>query len=119
MTYFRNKFDEEFLFLANEQPKGASTRLDSPDTDFFIIQNQSKVKTSPNTVRVIPLVLYNRIRSSNPKDKIIEDYMALCRPVSDTRITCDYDEDYERKVQENKYGIRTVTGDFIPTDEEY
>ena len=117
--YYRNKFDEEFLFLANEQPKGASIRLDQ-SSDFFQIikQNNNTNKNTPNTILVIPLILYNKIQSSNPEDKIIDDYIAICKPLSDTKITATYDEEYNRSIGENTYGTKLVTGDFVRFEDD-
>ena len=117
--YYRNKFDEEFLFLANEQPKGASIRLDQSSEFFQIIkQNNNTNKTTPNSILVIPLILYNKIHSSNPNDKIIDDYLAICRPLADTQVTALYDEEYNRSIGENTYGTKLVTGDFVRFEDD-
>lgn len=116
MVYFRNKFNEEFLFLCNEQtPKGGSVRLDSDHPSFFKIVKNKGNPNQPDNVRVIPLLLFNKIRTNNAEDKIVEDYMALCEDKNDTVVTCSYDKNYTR-LDKSDYicnlGITTITGDL-------
>lgn len=116
MVYFRNKFDEEFLFLCNEQtPKGGSVRLDSDHPSFFNIVKNKGNPNQPDNVRVIPLLLFNKIRTNNAEDKIVEDYIALCEDKNDTVVTCSYDKNYTR-LDKSDYicnlGITTITGDL-------
>ena len=86
--YFRNKFNEEFLLLANNiEPKGGSVRLDQKNPLFFEIR-QPAFDEVGRYVEVIPLLLYNRIKTKYSetkldndiidKDKIVEDWIALC-----------------------------------------
>ena len=81
--YFRNKFDEEFLLLANNiSPKGGEVRLDQENPLFFEII-RPPFDESERYVTVIPLLLYNHIYTTFSestqdnetlvKDKIVED----------------------------------------------
>ena len=129
--YFRNKFNEEFLLLAdNISPKGGSVRLDQKNPLFFEIRKPA-FDEAGRYITVIPLLLYNRIKTSysetkidndiQNKDKIIEDWIALCVNRKDDIITCWYDEKYISE-QEHDYlcnlNIVEVTGDLY-NDPDY
>lgn len=129
--YFRNKFNEEFLLLANNiEPKGGSVRLDQKNPLFFEIR-QPAFDEVGRYVEVIPLLLYNRIKTKYSetkldndiidKDKIVEDWIALCVNRKDNIITCWYDDKYISE-QGNDYicnvNIVEVTGDLYQ-DEDY
>lgn len=118
--YFRNKFNEEFLFLCEEQtPKGGSIRLDDKNASFFQIIKNKGNPSQPDNVRVIPLLLFNKLRTNNSNDKIVEDYMALCEDNNDTIVTCSYDPNYNG-LNKSDYicnlGITTITGDLESWD---
>ena len=127
--YFRNKFDEEFLLLANNiSPKGGSVRLDNPNPTFFII-NKPAFDEEGTYVEVIPLLLYNHIWTSYSekrinndiynKDKIIENYMALCVNRKDCIIYCDEREEtsYDESNYNCNLNINNATGDLYPTND--
>ena len=96
--YFRNKFNEEFLYLAdNISPKGGSIKLGSDEPLFFEVKYPA-FDEAGRYITVIPLLLFNRIKSSTgvktSNDKNIEDWMMLCKNNKDTVVTCWYDEKY-------------------------
>ncbi len=121
-VYFRNKFNKEFLYLCNEQPKGGSVRLDDKDHVFWVFRRRNliglpsgKSDYCPKTVQVIPLLLFNKIRSSSNEDLNVEDYMMICDDKSDTTITCWYDPNYVSAQSEDKicdFGVKNITGDL-------
>lgn len=119
MTYFRNKFNREFLYLCNKQePKGGSVRLDNKDHTFWVFRKRN-TKYQPNTIHVIPLLLYNKIESTWNKDLNVEDYMMICDNRSDTTITCYYDDTVVSEQVEEQicdFGIKTITGDLSGTE---
>ncbi|RAP46457.1 MAG: hypothetical protein BZ136_07565 [Methanosphaera sp. rholeuAM74] len=112
--FFRNKFDDEFLFLADAQsPKGGSVNFNNRNYFFKFFEN-SGGSNQPDTVKVVPLLLFNRIHSSNVNDLNVEDYMMICESKSDTVVSCEYDEDYVSSHDDYvcDFGIHTLTGDF-------
>lgn len=130
--YFRNKFNEEFLLLAdNISPKGGSVRLDQKNPLFFEIMRPA-FDEAGRYITVIPLLLYNKITTTysetkldndNPnKDKVIEDWIVLCVNRKDDIITCEYDENYVSE-QETDYicnlNFPEITGDLRENDLDY
>jgi len=127
MTYFRNKFDKEFLFLCNKQePKGGSIRLDAPIKDFWVFRQRAG-NTQPQTIQVIPLLLYNKIESDNkgdPQNGIqgdinVDDYMMICQNLSETTVTCSYDPYYQTEQSTDyicDFGVKNITGDLTNED---
>ena len=115
MSYFRNKFNKEFLFLCQRQePKGGSVRLDDKDHTFWVFRKRY-TGNQPKTIQVIPLLLFNKIKSTNKQDINVEDYMMLCKNKSDTEVTCSYDPNYVAEDGEDyvcDFGITAVTGDL-------
>ena len=108
--YFRNKFDEEFFnYCKHIQPRGASTNINDCSSLFF------EFKQNPHTKRVlvIPLVLYNKLSSSNNDDVILEDKAALCLNSPDTIISCEYDETYAPETNDFVCDITKPSGDYI------
>ena len=118
--YFGNKFDSEFLHLANAQePKGGTIRLDAKDRSFWVFRNRVAYG-QPQTIHVIPLLLFNQIESTNKDDLNVENYMMICQKHNDTSITCYYDENVRAgmdKLFECDLGITTITGDLEGEDE--
>lgn len=128
--YFRNKFDEEFLLLANNiSPKGGSVRLSNENPLFFEFKKQSF--DDGRYIMVIPLLLYNHIETtfsettkSNDilkKDKIIDDWVVLCENRKDCVVTCSEIEKNRSKQNTDKLcnmNIYTLTGDMYNEDEE-
>ncbi|WP_455644813.1 hypothetical protein [Methanosphaera sp.] len=113
--YFRNKFNEEFLELCNLiEPKGISRKISTHSSPFF------EYKINPQTGRVmcIPLVLYNKLISSNINDTNLEDFVMLCEDTPDTIITAVYDEDYVRESEQFVCSIAPSHGDFVEEDTE-
>ena len=117
MTYFRNKFDEEFLYLCNHQPKCEykKVRLDSVSHTFWMFKEFTHSRQA-KTVHVIPLLLFNRIASTNPEDKNVDNYMMICKNISDTVVVCNW-SDYERggksdSTQNCSYWIKEINGDL-------
>jgi len=121
--YFRNKFDPDFLRLCNEQePKGGKIRLDSEYHTFWLFRRRNlnfpdkKKKNRPNTVHVIPLLLFDTIESTNIlEDKNVEDYMMICADKSDTTITCEYKGRGTSQQSEEHictFGVEEITGDL-------
>ena len=113
--YFRNKFNNEFLYLCNKQePKGGTVRLDNVN-EFWIVDDYGPEQ--PSTLHVIPLLLYNKITSSNDDDKKVEDYLMICQNKSDTIVTCEYDPNYFSEQTSEKhicdFGITNLTGDLV------
>lgn len=121
--YFRNKFNKEFLFLCDRQePKGGEIRMDSTVKDFWIFRKRNSMG-QPQTVEVIPLLLFNKLESDNkgnvseniPADVNMEDYMMVCQDISDTTITCSYDPYYQTEQSTDficEFGIKNITGDL-------
>lgn len=104
------------MYLCNKQePKGGSVRLDSGDHTFWILRYRGTYN-QPKTVHVIPLLLYNQLKSSNTNDFNVENYMMICERKSDTKITCYYDsnvrsgpdKDYVCDIMDSN----TITGDL-------
>ena len=128
--YFRNKFDEEFLLLANNiSPKGGSVRLSNPNPSFF--EFIKPPFDDDGYIMVIPLLLYNHITTTfsettksndiKNKDKIIEDWVALCENRSDCVITCSEIDQTESEQNTNKLcdmNITTITGDMYQEYDE-
>lgn len=109
IMYFRNKFHEEFLYLCNNiYPKGATTRIGTCSSLFFEFRQNPHTKT----VKVIPLILYNKLKSTNPNDKNIEDYIMLSENKADTIIRAIYDERYTRPSEEYLCNLAKISGDF-------
>lgn len=128
--YFRNKFDEEFLLLANNiSPKGGEVRLDQENPLFFEII-RPPFDESERYVMVIPLLLYNHIYTTFSeatqdnetliKDKIVEDWVALCVNRKDCVVTCEeinkYYSGQNTSVMCNM-GLTNITGDMYTSDE--
>ena len=108
--YFRNKFNEEFLQLCNLIPKGASTRIGNYSSLFF----EFRKNPHTNRVLVIPIIMCNRIKSTNSHDVNLQDYAMLCEDKQDTTITAYYDEDYVQNTREQYIcEIASNSGDFI------
>lgn len=98
--YFRNKFDEEFLFLANDiSPKGGSVRLDNPNPLYFIFEKPPYDEWG-RRILVKPLLLYNKITTSNKNDKVVGDWVVYCANRSDTRILCSWVDNYRTEQQD-------------------
>lgn len=111
MTYFRNKFNEEFLELCNDiEPKGMD---DTAISDYSNIFTEYRRRPDHPFIEVMPLVLYNILESSNPRDRNVEDYMMLCEDSASTVITASWDETH--KARQEGYVcdlLDVVTGDF-------
>jgi hypothetical protein len=108
--YFRNKFNEEFLQLCDLIPKGASTKIGSYSSLFFEFRRNPHT----NRVLVLPLVLCNKLRSTNSHDINLQDYAMLCESKQDTTIYAEYDENYTQNSTEQYIcDIASTTGDFI------
>ena len=112
--YFRNKFNEEFLYLCNQQPKGGKLKLDDKNHIFWeVFQRKSYFR--PGTLHVIPLLLFNTIKSSNPRDVNIEDFMMVCEDRGDTTIECLWDDNHVSEQALDficDMGITNITGDL-------
>lgn len=106
--YFRNKFDEDFLFLCNHQPKCKDEQITLSDVGHpFWIFRRFTNKRQAKTIHVIPLLLFNKIESSNDKDHggndlNVDNYMMICENKGDTIITCNW-------VEEGKGGSKDST----------
>ena len=128
--YFRNKFDEEFLLLANNiSPKGGSVRLSNGNPLFFEF---IKPFGDDKYIMVIPLLLYNHIETTFSettktndtldKDRVIDDWIVLCENRKDCVITCMEIEKNRSEQNIDKMcdmNIYTLTGDMYNEDEEY
>lgn len=122
--YFRNKFNEEFLFLANNiSPKGGSVRLDNNNPLYFIFE-KAIFDEKGRYITVKPILLYNKIETNNSNDRNIEDWIVLCENRSDTIITCLWDNNYLTK-QDTNYicdlNFVNINGDLVNDEiiEEY
>ncbi|RAP49427.1 MAG: hypothetical protein BZ138_07710 [Methanosphaera sp. rholeuAM270] len=119
--YFRNKFDDEFLFLCNQQePKGGSIRLDNKDHAFWVFKKRD-TRFQPDTVHVIPLLLHNKMTSTNFDDLNIENDLMICKNVGDTKITCTFEENLPSQMDEPficQYDTIIKTGDLVGKDYE-
>lgn len=116
MTYFRNKFDPEFLALCNKQEKGNTIPVSLATNDDFWVFRRRNGKHQPNTIQVLPLVMCNRLYSSNKDDLNVENRMLICHNRSDTKVWCEWD-DVETNEEGQRFictlGIRTITGDLL------
>ena len=93
MTFFRDKFDNEFKTLCQLiSPKGITTRISSYTQEFMNYKITYAMQTEQPQIIAIPLVLYNTLKSSNPNDINIQDHVMLCENKADTVITATYDE---------------------------
>ena len=118
MTFFRNKFDNEFLILCELiTPKGMTGAIQNKKNSFI----DFKKYDSTNHVKVTPLVLYNKLESSNLNDCNVDDYCMICEDDPITRITATWEDGRTRKAEDYVCNILTPTGDFredIEADEE-
>ena len=88
--------------------------MDDKDHTFWIFRKKGTYG-QPNTVHVIPLLLYNQIESSNLEDQNIENMMMICKNDGSTVIKCYYDSMVTSgpdKVYECKFGVEGITGDL-------
>ena len=89
--YFNDKFNKEIQVLARHQPCGGSTNLGKFDSGaFYKIApvNPNNKKERPPYVKVIPLLMFNRLESSNPADKSFENLCLICENKPSTNIRC-------------------------------
>lgn len=128
VLYFGNKFDKEFYYLCVCQKKGLEGSfklLDSMwwefrkhSSDRFKYKNDKhNSKKQPTYIHALPLVLTNKLSSSNSDDKNIEDKMLLCKYDSSTRLRCEW---VKKRLMANEddgyicdFGITTITGDLV------
>lgn len=87
--YFRNKFNKEIQVLARHQEKGASVVLGKFNSDLFYKQAPLPLSdtNTPPYVKIIPLIMYNRIKSSNKNDKVFDNSCVICENNPSTEIT--------------------------------
>ncbi|MCD8210998.1 MAG: hypothetical protein LUC37_05590, partial [Prevotella sp.] len=106
-----NKFDVQFLTLANNiSPKGMKATPLGVFDDIF-----TEYKRHPKTpyIKVMPLVLYNILESSNDADRNVENYIMLCEKNSSIKVTAIWDENYRRQHPDYICDlIYNMTGDF-------
>lgn len=97
--YFENKFNKEIQFLARLQPTGGETTLGQFDTEAFWKQsvvNPNNKRERPLLVKVIPLLMYNRVESDNDDDTSYHHKALLCYNKPSTKIRCyTVEESYE------------------------
>ena len=89
--------------------------MDDKYHPFWSFRRKEKER-QPKTIQVIPLLLYNHIRSSNSRDRNVEDYMMVCIDKGDTEIRCYYDKKEQSEQSEDficDMGITNLTGDLI------
>ena len=129
--YFRNKFDEEFLLLANNiSPKGGKVRLSNSNPLFFEFIKPAFDDTG-RYIMVIPLLLYNHIYTSfsetsksndiTKKDKVVEDWVVLCENRKDCEIVCEEIDKVKSEQNTDKLcdmNISTLTGDIYKEPED-
>ncbi|PAV08123.1 hypothetical protein [Methanosphaera cuniculi] len=76
MTYFRNKFDDEFKVLCEFiEPKGGVIQLQGHNdyyAHFTKVNVRDEINRAKTPVKVIPLLLFNHLESSN-KRKYVSD----------------------------------------------
>lgn len=89
--YFADKFNREIQILARHQPTGGETTLGTFDSGAFYKQapaNPNNLTTPPTFVKVIPLLMFNRLESDNPSDTSFENQCLICENKSSTKIRC-------------------------------
>lgn len=94
--YFEDKFNKEIQFLARLQPTGGETTLGQFDTEAFWKQsvvNPNNKKERPSIVKVIPLLMYNRVESDNDEDMSFHNKVLVCYNNPSTKIRCYTEED--------------------------
>ena len=88
--YFGDKFNEEVQLLARHQKKGGSTRLGKYNGAFYKIApvNPNNKKERPPYIKVIPLLMFDKISSSNSNDTSFEHKCIICENNPSTIIRC-------------------------------
>ena len=89
--YFEDKFNKEIQFLARIQPTGGETTLGQFDVEAFWKQsvvNPNNKKERPSLVKVIPLLMFNRVESDNDDDMSFHNKVLLCHNKPSTKIRC-------------------------------
>jgi hypothetical protein len=88
--YFADKFNKEIQILARHQATGGETNLGNFDSGAFY----KLAPVNPNNpnkvpfVKVIPLLMFNRISSDNPNDTSFENLCIICENKPSTKIRC-------------------------------
>lgn len=97
--YFEDKFNKEIQWLARIQPTGGETTIGQFDTEAFWKQsvvNPNNKNERPHLVKIIPLLMFNRLESDNSNDKSYHHQILLCENKPSTKIKCyTVDETYE------------------------
>lgn len=88
--YFQDKFNKEIQVLCRHQPTGGSTTLGDFDSEAFfrISPVNPNHWEKPYFVKVIPLIMFNKLESSNPDDVCYDDLCLVCKNVNGTKIRC-------------------------------
>lgn len=87
--YFFDKFNKEIQILARSQPTGGSTTIGEFDGEAWY--KQATVNPNgdePVVVKIIPLIMYNRISSDNYNDTCYENMCMICENKPETTVTC-------------------------------
>lgn len=86
--YFKDKFDKEIqVAVRNMKEIGASTVIGTPNYNLFRFET---IKNNDGIVKVIPLVMYETITSSNPNDNIYHNMICVSENNSATVINCGF-----------------------------
>lgn len=89
--YFADKFNKEIQILARHQPTGGETNLGNFDSGaFYKIApvNPNNRYERPRFVKIIPLLMFNRLESDNPDDKSFENLCLICENNPSTNVRC-------------------------------
>lgn len=107
--YFEDKFNTEIQFLARIQPTGGETTLGNFDHEAFWKQsvvNPNNRKERPPIVKVIPLLMFNRLESDNDDDTSFHHKTLICHNKPSTRIRCyTVDEDVVEEESEDEVSL--------------
>lgn len=120
VMYFGNKFDREFYFQCEHQPKGYDVPVKLNSYSHYWLFRRHSSKRQGNRVQAIPLVLFDTLYSSNRRDLNIEDKILLCEDNSDTTVRCEWTDKLLNEEEEDwicDMGVKTITGDLSGKEE--
>lgn len=87
--YFSNKFNIEVQRLVRGMDeKGASTNIDYVNKELWYLESFSH-----NIMRIIPLLMYDELSSSNPNDVVYDNSVVVGKQQNGTVITARGDEE--------------------------
>lgn len=80
--YFRNKFNKEIQTLIRSMhDKGATTSIDYINPNLWQIE-----AFDHDIIKIISLLMYDKLESSNPEDKVYDNEIVVAKQTSGTTI---------------------------------